>query len=203
MPDIHHEDRRIKSKDERKSVNSPIQGTSADITKIAMTLIYKETKKRGWFDKLKMILTVHDEIVFDIHESIIGEAIPVLCELMSRNSAIKSMNWPLPLLVDVEIGKDWKVPYDLKDLRKGYTVNRQGEKVYDELPESLVRIFKEEEPTEEESIEGNDTDVSYIVNDLTDNEAKALAQWLYTQKAQGTDYKIGFGERDITVLFNS
>ena len=201
MPDINHEDRRIRSKDERKSVNSPIQGTSADITKIAMSLIYSEVRKRGWFDQLKMILTVHDEIVFEIHEDIIGEAIPVICELMSRNNAIKSMGWDLPLLVDVEFGKNWKVPYDLKDLRKGYTVNREGEKVYDELPASLVEIFKQEEPEEVESTEAEESLPNvYRLSELTEGSAISLAEWVAERKRQGGEYSIMYEDRDISML---
>ena len=78
LPDINSDDFRFKSKDERKAVNGPVQGTSADITKLAMSLIYRAVKQRNWFDKLHMILTVHDEIVFEIHGSILEEAIEIV-----------------------------------------------------------------------------------------------------------------------------
>lgn len=119
LPDINSDDFRFKSKDERKAVNGPVQGTSADITKLAMSLIYKEVKKRGWQDKLKMILTVHDEIVFEIHKSILKESIDSICHLMTKNDIIKRLGWAVPLLVDVELGKDWTVPFDLKDVHLG------------------------------------------------------------------------------------
>ena len=152
LPDINDGDYRKSSKEERKAVNGPVQGTSADITKLAMSLIYKEVKKRGWFDKLKMILTVHDEIVFEIHEDVIGEAIPILTQIMARNKGIANQGWEVPLLVDVEIGKTWGVPYDLKDLKRGYKeklvpdgVDEEGKKKYKEervpVPESLAKIF--------------------------------------------------------------
>jgi len=125
LPEINSEDFRKKSKDERKAVNGPIQGTSADITKLAMSLIYKAVQQRNWFDKLHMILTVHDEIVFEIHGSILEEAIEIISKIMARNKAIANQNWPVPLLVDVELGKRWDVPYDVKDIKE----RTAGEKI--------------------------------------------------------------------------
>ena len=125
LPEIKSEDFRRKSKDERKAVNGPIQGTSADITKLAMSLIYKAVKQKNWFDKLHMILTVHDEIVFEIHSSILEEAIVIISKIMARNKAIASQNWAVPLLVDVELGKRWDVPYDVKDIKE----RTAGEKI--------------------------------------------------------------------------
>jgi hypothetical protein len=210
MPDINDKNRSIRGKDERKSVNSPIQGTSADITKLAMSLIYKGVKKRGWQDRLKMILTVHDEIVFSIHESIMKEAIEFLCKTMVRNSGIQRQDWVVPLLVDVELGKNWKVPYDLKDLRKGYTVNRAGERVYD-LPASLVEIFKEDSEDLDQDLASSaqleevvrDTEQEvYRVSDLTEEEAENLSKWVIRMEAEKKSYKVMYDERDLTMLLD-
>jgi hypothetical protein len=216
LPDINNsEEFRKKNKDERKAVNGPVQGTSADITKLAMSLIYKEVKKRGWFDKLKMILTVHDEIVFEIHEDIIGEAIPTLTQIMARNKGIANQGWEVPLLVDVEIGKSWGVPYDLKDLKRGYKeklepdgVDEEGKKKYKEVhvpvPESLGRIFKtaeSEEPKKEESSEQPSAPApkveKYILSELTEEVAQELASWLEVYH----DGVIEYQGRDVTPLF--
>lgn len=211
MPDINDKNRSIRGKDERKSVNSPIQGTSADITKLAMSLIYKGVKKRGWQDRLKMVLTVHDEIVFEIHESIMKEAVEFLCKTMVRNSGIKRQGWVVPLLVDVELGKNWKVPYDLKDLRKGYTVNKEGERVYDELPPSLVEIFKEESADldqdvapstpPEEVVRDTEQEV-YRISDLTEEEAMNLSKWIIRMEAEKKTYKVMYDDRDLTMLLD-
>lgn len=204
MPDINNQDRKVRSKDERKSVNSPVQGTSADITKLAMSFIYKGVKKRGWLDKFKMILTIHDELVFEIHEDIIGEAIPFISETMSRNNAIKAQKWPVPILVDIEMGKDWTVPYDIKDLRKGYSVNKKKEKVYD-LPESLVDIFKvDEEAMEEENVNANalpSEDGVYVLDKLNEEEVVKIADWIISARAIGGEFKIMYQGRDVTTLF--
>ena len=217
LPDINSDDFRKKSKDERKAVNGPVQGTSADITKLAMSLIYREVKKRGWLDKLKMILTVHDEIVFEIHEDIIGEAIPTLTNIMSRNKGVANQNWEVPLLVDVEIGKTWGVPYDLKDLKRGYKekfvpdgVGEDGKKKYKEVkidvPASLYDIFKEEtEETEntdnknsmKEGVEPQ-TVPRFILEELCKDKALELAVWLSNNDDGVVEYK----GRDVTALFS-
>lgn len=109
--------RKFKAKAERNATNGPIQGLSADITKLAMALIYKECKKRGWLKKVYMIITIHDELVFEIDEDIAAEALELFQDLMCRNPTVMKMRWPVPLVTDCEIGYDWTVPYDIKDFK--------------------------------------------------------------------------------------
>lgn len=211
LPDIKSDEFSRKSKDERKAVNGPVQGTSADVTKLAMSLIYKETKKRGWFDKLKMILTVHDEIVFEIHEDIIGEAIPVISNLMVRNKAIANQKWNVPLLVDVEVGEDWSVPYDLKDLKRGYQekkkpsdqIGEDGKPIMVEVkvpvPEVLARIFHTEEAQEQNEVKLDEKpQVSrFVLKSLTEENAVELAKWL----SLNPNGEVYYQERDVSSLF--
>jgi DNA polymerase I-like protein with 3'-5' exonuclease and polymerase domains len=117
VPDIKSEDRGFQEKAKRNSVNGPIQGSSADVTKAAMALIYKECKKRGWLDKCQMVITMHDELVFEIDGDILEEAVPILVRLMTRNDFVLAKKWPIPLTTDVEIGYDWTVPWDLNAMR--------------------------------------------------------------------------------------
>jgi len=199
MPDIKSKEFSLRSKDERKAVNSPVQGTSADITKIAMSLIYENVKKRNWFDKLMMILTVHDEIVFEIHKDIIGEAIPLLCDIMVRNKALQNKNWIVPLTVDVEIGKDWSVPYDLKELREG-----KGE------DEFLVNAFKVDHSGQPKPKVLNETTLSteqeekakhyeiYELSELSHSETDRLSEWI--KNNAGKDIKIMYQGRDVSIL---
>jgi len=127
LPDIHHPERFIQSKAQRNATNFPIQGTSADFTKLAMGLIYKEVKKRGWLEKVFMIITMHDELVFEIDFDILEEAIEVIRQLMINNEIIQKLKWPVPLTSDVEIGLDWSVPFDLNAMRMG-EVKYKGDK---------------------------------------------------------------------------
>jgi DNA polymerase I-like protein with 3'-5' exonuclease and polymerase domains/intein/homing endonuclease len=119
LPDINSPDGFFRSKSERNSINGPVQGLSADITKIAMALIYRMVKKKGWLDKVKMFITMHDELVFRIHGSILEEAIETIRLIMINNDFIKGRKWPVPLTSDVEIGKDWSVPWNLDSMRSG------------------------------------------------------------------------------------
>lgn len=113
LPDIDHEESVIRAAAERNSINSPVQGCSADITKIAMSLVYKECKKRNWLDKVNMIITVHDELVFDVDDSILEEFCRMACKVMTVNKPVTSRDWPIPLTVDCEIGIDWSVPWNM------------------------------------------------------------------------------------------
>lgn len=103
------------SKAERNAVNGPVQGSSADIMKLAMGLIYRECKKRGWLDKVLMTITIHDELVFEIHESVVAEAIPVIEHIMCVET-VKNLNWAVPLKVDIEFGDSWMVPKNLTEM---------------------------------------------------------------------------------------
>ena len=122
VPDIDHEFGMFRSKAERNSVNGPVQGSSADIIKLAMGLLYREFKKRGWIDRgqglpdlVMMTITIHDELVFEIHESVVGEAIPVIEHIMCVDT-VKNLGWMIPLKVDIEFGPDWTVKNNLTEM---------------------------------------------------------------------------------------
>lgn len=117
VPDIDSELGGFRSKAERNAVNGPVQATSADITKLAMGLIHKECKKRGWLEKVHMLITMHDELVFEIDKDILEEACDTFVQIMCRNAALLHLKWPVPLTSDVEIGLNWMVPWDLKKIR--------------------------------------------------------------------------------------
>ena len=117
VPDIDSPEGGFRAKAERNAMNGPIQGGSADITKLAMGICYKECKKRGWLDKVHMLITMHDELVFEIDLDILEEAIDILVRSMCRNPAILKLGWPVPLTSDVEMGFSWMVPWDLKKIR--------------------------------------------------------------------------------------
>lgn len=127
LPDIDNMDGGFRSKAERNAVNAPVQGSSADITKLAMGLIYREVGKRGWWDKVYMIITMHDELVFEVDGTILEEFIEVTKEVMTKNAYITGMNWPVPLTSDVEVGYSWAVPWNIDSIRYG-EVRFQGDK---------------------------------------------------------------------------
>lgn len=125
LADIKHEERFIRAKAERNAVNSPIQGSSADITKLAMGLIYKEVRKRKWQDKVRMVITMHDELVFEIRNDVLEEACDLFADLMVSNKAVLGRRWPVPLTVDVELGPNWTVKHNLTAIRYAVALRRE------------------------------------------------------------------------------
>ena len=94
-----------------------VHNSGADIIKLAMGSVYKECKKRGWLDHVRLIATMHDELVFEVHGSLLEEAIAVITPIMTSNTMIMGMRWPVPLTADCEMGRNWAVSWDLNAMR--------------------------------------------------------------------------------------
>jgi DNA polymerase-1 len=90
----------IRSSGERMALNTPIQGTAADILKKAMVEIYDEFEKRGF--KSKMLIQVHDELVFNVLNSELEEVKEVVRNIMENTFPLDA-----PLKVDIETGHNW------------------------------------------------------------------------------------------------
>ena len=90
----------IRSSGERMALNTPIQGTAADILKKAMVEIFGEFKKRGL--KSKMLIQVHDELVFNVLDSELDEVKEIVRDIMENTFKID-----VPLKVDIEVGNNW------------------------------------------------------------------------------------------------
>jgi len=101
LRDINSRNGIIRSAAERNAVNSPIQGTAADLIKLAMVNIHKIFMEREF--KSKMILQVHDELVFDAHKEELDIIIPIIKEEMVN--AIPGLK--VPLLVEIGQGDNW------------------------------------------------------------------------------------------------
>lgn len=114
--------RKIRAGCERKSVNYPIQGTGADICKIAMIKCTKEFSRRGWLhngdDSVRLIMTVHDEIVFEIRKDRLQEALEgVIIPCMESPADIAG--WEIPLIVEPLVGAHWGSKHDWLKIMKG------------------------------------------------------------------------------------
>ncbi|MEN8186006.1 MAG: DNA polymerase I, partial [Bacteroidota bacterium] len=90
----------VRSADERNAVNAPIQGSAADIIKIAMINIHKIFEKENY--KSKMLLQVHDELVFDIHNDELEIIKPLIKSEMENAYKLS-----IPLIVDLGEGDNW------------------------------------------------------------------------------------------------
>lgn len=104
LPDIKSTNRQIKAMAERVAINSPIQGTAADIIKLAMINIDKRLQKENL--QSQMILQVHDELIFDVVPSEIETM-----KLLVREEMENAVTLSVPLKVDMGIGQNW---FDLK-----------------------------------------------------------------------------------------
>ena len=100
LQNINSQNNMLRSGAERNAINAPIQGSAADIIKIAMININSEFKKQSL--KSKMLLQVHDELVFDVHNSEKDQIKDIVKTTME--SAVKLK---VPLKIDLEYGKNW------------------------------------------------------------------------------------------------
>ena len=90
----------IRSSGERMALNTPIQGTAADILKKAMVEIFAEFKKRDL--KSKMLIQVHDELVFNVYDDELDTVKEIVRDIMENTFKLS-----VPLKVDIEVGNDW------------------------------------------------------------------------------------------------
>jgi DNA polymerase-1 len=102
LRDINSSNFTVRGFAERNAINSPIQGSAADMIKLAMIRVHNEMKKKNW--ESKMILQVHDELVFDAIE----EELPALKELIlsCMTGAMKLPN-DVPVEAEIGVGKNW------------------------------------------------------------------------------------------------
>ncbi|MEM8735571.1 MAG: DNA polymerase, partial [Planctomycetota bacterium] len=100
LRDINSRSRVAANASERLAMNSPIQGTAADILKLAMIRVHKELQSHQL--RTKMLLTVHDEIVFDLHREEQEQALQLIQESMAS-----AMELLVPLKVECGVGQNW------------------------------------------------------------------------------------------------
>lgn len=100
LKDINSQNAVVRGAAERNAVNAPIQGSAADIIKLAMIAIQKRLHKEKW--NSKMLLQVHDELVFDVPK----EEVEAL-EKMVKTEMENAFQLEVPLVVDIGIGTHW------------------------------------------------------------------------------------------------
>ncbi len=100
IPEINSQNRQVREAAERMAINMPVQGTSADIIKVAMVNLAREIAKRRLGSK--MILQVHDELIFEVPQEEREEMQRLAPELMST-----AMTLSVPLKVAIKSGQNW------------------------------------------------------------------------------------------------
>jgi len=108
-PDINNSNRMVKQAAERAAINAPLQGSAADLIKLAMIAVDKVLPK----EQAKMLLQVHDELVFEVDSDKVDDIAQLITDAMQdvlRDTA-KGMGWEVdfavPLLVETGVGENW------------------------------------------------------------------------------------------------
>ena len=100
IPEINSSNRQVREAAERMAINMPVQGTSADIIKIAMVHLQQEMNKRRL--NSKMLLQVHDELIFEVPEAELAEMHELVPQIMGT-----ALQLSVPLKVDIKTGANW------------------------------------------------------------------------------------------------
>ncbi len=111
LPDINHSNFNIRTAAERTAINTPIQGTAADIIKDAMVKVEHELEHEGLLEKARLLLQVHDELILEVSEDVLPKVAKKINDIMEN-----IINLQVPLTVDLKTGANW---YDLQPYQSG------------------------------------------------------------------------------------
>ena len=100
LPDINSRNAAVRSYNERNAINAPLQGSAADIIKVAMINIYKRLNAEGL--KSKMVLQVHDELIFDVTEQEVEQICNIVTQEMEKVTKLR-----IPLVAECGKGYNW------------------------------------------------------------------------------------------------
>jgi DNA polymerase-1 len=102
LKDINSQNFTVRGYAERNAINSPIQGTAADMIKLAMIKIHQEFKDRNF--KSRMLLQVHDELVFDAHKEEVEVIKPIIIQCMQTALLLPN---DVPADAEIGVGENW------------------------------------------------------------------------------------------------
>lgn len=100
IPEIKHRNRNIKEFGKRAAMNAPVQGSAADLIKVAMINVYNQLNKRNL--KSKLILQIHDELIFNVPLEEKNEVMQIVKEQMEQ-----ALTLSVPLKVEASFGRNW------------------------------------------------------------------------------------------------
>ncbi|MCK4525395.1 MAG: DNA polymerase I, partial [Candidatus Andersenbacteria bacterium] len=113
LPELNSSNAMVKNAAERMAINMPIQGAAADVIKIAMLKIDKwiDEYNNKNKDAVKLLLQVHDELLFSIKEENVSEAAENIRKIMENCHLSldgKKIDFPVPIVVDIKAGDNWE-----------------------------------------------------------------------------------------------
>lgn len=100
IPEINSSNMTVRQFAQRQAINTPVQGSAADLIKLAMINIQEEMKKKKLASR--MIITVHDELVFDVPQKEEEDMVALI-----RSKMEKTLDLSVPIRVDIKVGKNW------------------------------------------------------------------------------------------------
>ena len=103
---INDKNYNVRNFQERAAINAPIQGSAADIMRLAMIRIQQTLDKNSSY-KTKMLLQIHDELVFETPKNEIQKIVPIIKKIMSDVSSSEHHQFSTPLTVDINSGNNW------------------------------------------------------------------------------------------------
>ncbi|WP_137129750.1 DNA polymerase I [Rhizobium sp. FY34] len=105
-PEIKSSNPSVRAFNERAAINAPIQGSAADVIRRAMIQIEPALAQAGLGEKVRMLLQVHDELIFEVEDEAIDAALPVIVHTMEQ-AALPALSMRVPLKVDARAALNW------------------------------------------------------------------------------------------------
>jgi DNA polymerase-1 len=105
-PEIRSSNPSIRAFNERAAINAPIQGSAADVIRRAMIQIEPALTKAGLGDRVRMLLQVHDELIFEVEDGDVERSMPIIVSVM-ENAAMPAVDMKVPLKVDARAATNW------------------------------------------------------------------------------------------------
>ena len=100
---INDKNYNVRNFQERAAINAPIQGSAAEIMRLAMIRLYKKLTNQ----KTKMLLQIHDELIFETHKDEAKRISKIIIEEMSSVAKSDQHSFSIPLTVDLNTGENW------------------------------------------------------------------------------------------------
>ncbi|SIP90630.1 DNA polymerase I [Rhizobium sp. RU33A] len=105
-PEIKSSNPSMRAFNERAAINAPIQGSAADVIRRAMIQIEPALVAAGLSERCRMLLQVHDELIFEVEDEAVDTAMPVIVDIM-ENAAMPAVSMRVPLKVDARAAHNW------------------------------------------------------------------------------------------------